>query len=193
MGDCLEMESIMAGSPELQKCLDRYTDLNNSCLYVQERVKADNTGKFFQAVPLTIFGKKTKNRKKDEEEFFDDIKSKLIEFCFLDIVSTFEKLVFKKLENGLGNARTIVKKKYPPKDPFGICAASFIKNKDDIRYLGGLHHLLEGKLQKDLQTKLGEIIERRNQLAHGDRSGKETQLTLAETVEILEAILDKVG
>lgn len=64
MGDCLEMESIMAGSSELQKCLDRYTDLNNSCLYVQKRVKADNTGKFFQAVPLTIFGKKTKNRKK---------------------------------------------------------------------------------------------------------------------------------
>lgn len=183
----------MAGSRELRKSLNRYSDLKNICLHVQNRVKADNNGKFLRTVQLTILAEQTKNRKNDEEEFFDDIKSKLSEFCFLDIVSTFEKLVFKKLENALGNARSIVKKKYSPKDPFGICVASFIKNKDDIRYLGGLSHFLEGKLPKDLQTKLGEIIVYRNQLAHGERSGEAIELTLDETVEILEAILDKVG
>lgn len=70
---------------------------------------------------------------------------------------------------------------------------SFIKNKDDIKYLGGMKRLLEGTLPKDLQTKLDEIIAYRNQLAHGETAGQATELTLDETVEILEAILCRVG
>ena len=183
----------MAESAELRKSLNRYDDLKNICLHVQNRVRADNGGKFLQTVRLSILAEKTKNRRNDEAKFFDDIKNKLREFCFLDIVSTFEKLVFKKLENALGNARTIVKEKYHRKDPFGDCVGSFVKYKEDIRYLGGLSHFLEGKLPKDLQTKLGEIIVYRNQLAHGESSGEATELTLDETVEILEAILCWVG
>ena len=183
----------MAESRELRKSLNRYSDLISICLHMQNRVRADSNGKFLQTVQLSILAEKTRNRRNDEEEFFDDIKTKIREFCFLDIVSTFEKLMFKKLQNALGNARTIVKNKYPRKDPFGICVGSFIKNREDIRYLGGLSHVLEGKLPKDLQTKLGQIIVYRNQLAHGERSGEAIELTLDETVEILEAILCWVG
>lgn len=193
MGNRVGVESIMAESPELRKSLNRYSDLENICLHIQDRVKADSNGKFLKAVPLTIFAEKTKNRKKDEEEFFDDIKSKLNEFCFLDIVSTFEKLVFKKLENALGNVRAVVKKGYQRKDPFGICVVSFIKDKDDIRYLGGLSNILKGHLVENLRSDMNKIIDYRNRLAHGDRSGEEIQLTLNETVEILETILEKVG
>ncbi len=83
-------KSIMAESRALRKSLNRYCDLENICLYMQDRVRADSSGKF-------------------------------------------------------------------------------------------------------LQTKLDEIIAYRNQLAHGETPGQATELTLDETVEILEAILCRVG
>ncbi len=40
MGNRVGVESIMAESPELRKSLNRYSDLENICLHIQDRVKA---------------------------------------------------------------------------------------------------------------------------------------------------------
>jgi len=142
----------------------------------------------------------TKEKKEFIKKYFDELQD-IEELCALDIITAFEHKIFTQIDNAQGEIKKIIKDGYDKRAkknqsaPFCIAASSFVKDTNDIWSLNGVKSLLGNKLGEDLTKKLADIIEHRNWLSHGKRTGvgKESCLTIKEIYKVLNDILDKTG
>lgn len=118
----------------------------------------------------------------------------------LDLIATFERIMFQKTDNTYGEIRSIVtteydrrySKKHRPA-PLYHSAASFIRDREDIHNLSGVRKIPENGMTEGLSESLREIIEYRNRLSHGKRRnvGRASELKIEEIKEILMKIIDE--
>lgn len=196
----------MAGSVDYQK---RNTDIQNSalsdcynnylvmlkiCLNAKDRALSDKTNKYIFSLGGNLLGNKTKsNRSKEIELFFDNLQQDLIDSYFINIVATFEKIIFSIIPNAVGDTRKIVNENYDDKKPFKPMIDRFVKDTNDFNNLSNIKELLRGKIASDLYEVFDEIINYRNRIAHGKRFGEETTLNLEDLTCNLDSIIQLVS
>jgi len=176
---------------KLEDLFQRYICLKKICQNAQDRA-SNPADKYAQMISLPLSGKKSDDRKKEINKYFDELQIRMDDLFFLDIVAYFEQIVFKKINNASGKIKAIVKEKYTRPEPFNIIAASFIKNETDIYSLRNLHNLLENHIPEYLSEQFASIIEHRNFIAHGGRIGKLSMFSVKDIVTILEQILEYI-
>jgi len=113
--------------------------------------------------------------------------------CFLDVVTTFERIVFQRIDNALGEAGQILKTKYPGgARPFPLAAEKFLQDKEKMR-LADAQQLLNAPIPQGLREDLREVVNERNRLAHGGRfvEPPAAAKSLDEIVRTLEDLLRK--
>ncbi len=173
----------------LKKCHEDYLVLKNICEKAGHRAISDGSGKYLFDIGLPYAAKKTGDRKKVTEEYFEGIQEKLFESAFLEMVAVFERIVFKKLDNAVGEAEKVLTKNYGRSCPFHSSIRRFVRSPSDVNNLRGARDIMYGKSNIPLAVRLAEITNYRNRLAHGKRFGQETTLTLEETLSVLDEIL----
>ncbi len=176
----------------LKAVLDKYVSLTQICEYAQELASNKaSCAKFIQKFQLPFVGEKVKHQSHIHvKEYFDEkLLQSILDYVFLDIVATFERMFFLKVDNASGEIRQIVKDYYLAPAPLSDISRGFIKNKDDISSIAGIEKLLDGKIPQRLSGKLSIIREHRNWIAHGKRSiGKPSTMTVQEVHDILQEI-----
>ncbi len=176
----------------LKEVLERYYCLKGVCENARRRAGDNPTSPFVKSISLPIYDKKAKDRRENIEKYFDNILDSVDDYCFLDMVAVFERIVFSKADNASGEIRRVVRDGYS-KPVFHISAASFVKDREDIYNLSGVKKLLEGKISRELSDGLSEIFEHRNFLAHGKRGiGRQSALTIDELHDILQEVLNMI-
>jgi predicted nucleotidyltransferase len=187
----------MSQNTSLKEVFDKYKCLQKICAYAQERAINDVSSKFAQKIELPIMGKKVKSKPKIHiQEYFDEeLQQAVSDYAFLDIVATFEKIVFSKIDNATGEIRKVVREYYKSPAPLSEMSKEFIKDKDDIYNLSGVIYLIEhSRMPSALSTQLTAIREHRNWLAHGKRSiGQQSSLTLQQVYDILQEVVDYIS
>jgi hypothetical protein len=176
----------------LKEVLEKYCCLRDVCENAQKRAADNPASPFAGTISLPVSDKKIKNKREHIIMYFNKIQDSLADYCFLDMVAAFERIIFSKIDNASGEIKRVVKDEYT-KPVFHMSAVSFVKNKDDIYNLSGVKKLLEGKISQELSDNLSEIFEHRNFLAHGRRGiGKQSALMIHEVHDILQETLDAV-
>jgi len=144
-----------------------------------------------------------------EAFFTEQVTPSLFEVCFLDVVSTFESIVYAWIDNASGEFNNILSdakfvKAAAKQDnfPFRSYAAGFIKkrwvdarNPGDLRNLGDVKEILKGGgLDDALLARLEVIVNYRNWYAHGKRFAqpKGDLGKIEDVVEVLDEILMKI-
>jgi hypothetical protein len=179
-------------SSELKDSIETYQSLKVICL-AAKKMASINPDKYVVDYKLPLKGKKDKNRKEDINKFFDKIQDKLLENFFLDLVASFERVIFIKLDNASGNMKKILKKEYPSSLPFSRQSDNLVKDRDSIKNLNNIKDILKNKIPEGLQSELTEIIKYRDKLAHGKRFHEKLKPTKLEDVLLtLENILDEI-
>ncbi len=162
----------------------------------QERVIKQRDNGFIRYVEFPFLGEKKTHSKDDAREYFDDIKQSLLEQIFLEMVTTFERILFSRIENAAGNIRRTLKHGYTYPEPFATVATSFVKDTRDIYGLNkARNELLQEHLLNGYAEYLREIIDHRNWLAHGKREvGKQSVLgdDIDRVCDILQHVLSVV-
>lgn len=180
----------------LQEVFEKYVCLIKICEYAQERATNKAAGSdFIQRFALPIQGEKVTSKSVVHiKEYFDEkLQQAILDYAILDIVATFEKILFLRIDNASGEIKKIVREKYKTPAPLVKMSESFVKGKEDIYNLSGVTALLEGKIPPRLISQLSAIREHRNWLAHGKRSvGQPSTLTIQEIYNILQEILDNL-
>lgn len=180
--------------PELKDCYENHLVLLNLLISAKQRVIADKSGNFSRAhgIPSPDDKRKDVFRKKIES-YFDKLRNQVIDNAFVEMVATFERIVFTKIDNATGLTRKIVREHYERGNPFHIAIISFIKSSDEINRLSSLYNILHGRIPNDLSDRFEEIISYRNRVTHGRRFGEDTYLTLQDVSETLDKILKIIG
>jgi len=179
-------------SSELKDSMETYHSMKEICL-AAKKMASINPGKYVVDYKLPLKGKKSKSRKEEINKFFDKIQDKLLENFFLDLVSSFERVIFIKLDNASGNMKKILKNEYPSKLPFSRQTDNLVKDRDSIKNLNNIRDILKNKIPEELQNELTEIIKYRDKLAHGKRFHEKLRPTKLEDVLLtLENILDEI-
>ena len=173
---------------------EKYICLIKICEYAQERAtnKASGTD-FIQrfALPLQQAKVTSKAFVQIKEYFDEQLQQTIVDYALLDMVATFEKMLFLRIDNASGEIKRMVTEKYKAPAPLAKMSAAFIKDQADVYNLAGVTALLEGKIPPRLVSQLAAIREHRNWLAHGKRSvGQPSTLTIHEVYKILQEILD---
>lgn len=188
---------MQSTNASLKNVLDKYMCLKRICEKAQERASDKASGaKFIQQIGLPVMGEKVKHQSDIHvKEYFDEeILQSILDYAFLEIVATFEKMFFLKIDNASGEIRRVVKDYYLASAPLSSLSRSFIKDKDDISSIAGIEKLLDGKIPEGLSGKLSAIREHRNWIAHGKRSiGKSSTMTIQEVHDILQEIWETVS
>lgn len=177
---------------DLERCYEDYVVLKNICQQARHRAISDGSGKYLFDIEFPHSVKKTRDRKKVIEKYFEEIQEKLFESTFLEIVAVFERIVFKKLGNAVGEAEKVLNKNYGRSHPFHSSIRRFVRSPSDVNNLRGVRDIMYGESNIPLATELAEITNYRNRLAHGKRFGQETTLTLEETLSVLDEILGTI-
>ena len=193
----------MSAKDKLDKIYKQYESLIIICESAKRNVKYGNSSQ----LDIIVFKKEKKIRDKNIfiDDYFDSLKIKITELYTLDIIATFEQILFDIIDNTSGEIKSIVKneynRRYQKKDkPIRLykSAASFIKNKEDIHNLSGAKKILENVIKdKLLFEDLKKIIEHRNWLSHGKRFdiGKESTFKINEIhnklIKMLEIIKEE--
>jgi len=176
----------------LKEVLETYYCLKGVCENARKRARDNPTSPFVEAISLPVYDKKVKDKRENIVKYFNKVLDSVDDYCFLDMVAVFERIVFSKVDNASGEIRRVVKDEYS-KPVFHISAASFVKDRYDIYNLSGVRKLLEGKISQKLSDCLSEIFEHRNFLAHGRRGiGSQSALTIDELHNILQEVLDMI-
>lgn len=159
------------------------------------RFNQDQNSKFIADMGLPAFRRKSDGNR-DVLEYFDDLVTALEESFYIRLVAQFEEYVFKRLENALGELRSIAKEEYPKAhNVFSQAISQLVKNVDDIGNLRGVEILLESYSVEDLLKTMKAIRKHRNWLAHGKgaRFGSNSGLNLEEVEEHLKSVYDLVN
>lgn len=189
----------MAEKRDLSKAVEIYHALEVCCSEAMEAAPKRNDTKFADKLSFRT-ERKTGDppyTKRELKDLFDNhVVPILDEICFIDLVRVFEQVVFDLVDNASGRIRSVVKKS-KEKYPFHLCSEKFVKSPTnrDISNLGHVHDILEGKISPDLHKKLGQIVDYRNWLTHGNRfKGKKpvSPGSLPEVLDILEEVLTKI-
>ncbi|MDM8525294.1 hypothetical protein QUF80_18135 [Desulfococcaceae bacterium HSG8] len=182
----------MRMNTSLKEVLEKYYCLKGICENARKRASDNPTSPFVTAISLPVSDKKVKDKREHIIRYFNKIRDSVTDYCFLDMVAVFERIIFSKVDNASGEIRRVVKDGYS-KPVFHMSAASFVKDKEEIYNLSGVKKLLEGKISQELSDNLSEIFEHRNFLAHGRRGiGKQSALTMDEVHDILQETLNVV-
>jgi hypothetical protein len=179
----------MAKTTDLDEAFNRYKCLVGICNNAQKRSCSNPSSSFVTTIRLPLAGQKSKNPRNEIAEYFDGLSQKVFDFCFLDLVASFERIIFNTIGNASGEIKGIVRDKYKRPSPFHMTAASFVKKQEDIYNLSGLKSLISEKLPKNNSEVLSEILEHRNWIAHGKRVGKQSTLNINELYNSLKDIL----
>jgi hypothetical protein len=178
---------------ELLQCYRNFVVLRNLCVSGRERALADKSDNFLRQHKIPAAGLKKKDRKETIENYFDSLQQQIFDNSFVDLVATFERIIFIKIGNSSGLLRRIVKENYSAQYPFSIAIEGFIKDSNTINRLSSIQKILDGGISNYLSEQLKNIIDYRNRITHGKRFGSETTLTMKKALEILNEILDLIG
>jgi len=188
---------MQSTNDSLKNVLDKYLCLKRICEKAQERASDKTSGaKFIQQIGLPVMGKKVKRQSSIHvKEYFDEeLLQSILDYAFLEIVATFEKMFFLKIDNASGEIRRVVKDHYLASAPLSSLSRSFVKNKDDISSIAGIEKLLDGKISVRLSGKLSAIREHRNWIAHGKRSvGNSSTMSIQEVHDVLQEVWQTVS
>jgi hypothetical protein len=118
----------------------------------------------------------------------------------LNIITTFEKIIFSRIDNAYGEIKKIVSEEYRRRylkkqfAPLHHSVNSFIKNKNDFYSLSGAKKVLKNPISEELFQDLTEIIEYRNYLSHGKRQdvGTASTFKIGEIKDILINIIELI-
>jgi hypothetical protein len=182
---------------DLKETLEIYNVLKACCSEVMEWVKRD-PAKFASKLAQKTSrapGDPSYSKKSLAELFDNTVTPTLDEVCFIDLVRVFERIVFDLVDNASGQIRRVIEKGSKEKYPFHLYADKFVKVKEtDIGNLGDVQKILQGRIDRDLENKLTNIVKYRNWLAHGKRFADKPSWpgTIAEVLEILEEVLTKI-
>ncbi len=183
-------------SDALRHVFNKYNTLLVLCLRAKERAIGDKTGKYLLDLGLDIVGQK-KNREHSIAKYFDTLQKDLEDNAILNLVATFEKLIFNQIPQTTNRSKEILASHYGRQEPFSSSIPAFVKSKQDINNLSGIQNILSGSIPVTLENKLRDIFEYRHRIAHGRRFGKDASLTVPETLksldETLAAVLGEAG
>jgi hypothetical protein len=141
-------------------------------------------------VPLVGFKKAGKSA---AVSYLDNLQKTLQDTFFVMMVGEFEKIVFQKLANALGEAKNTVIAGYPAKMPLQRLRGEFVRTAENIANLNGVCELCKGKISKENSDRLSNIVSHRNHLAHGKRFGKAWALADVKSLAIyLDDILSEI-
>ena len=166
----------MSAKEILKEIFESYESMKVICDAAESRIKRGDRrfGEKSGVIPKS----KKKDKEKDTEAHFDSLCERIEEHYALELISTFEGLVFDRFGDTAGVIRKVVKSGYErmrknhKPTPLYHSASSFIKNKEDIRSLSGASSILEKQISEELHEELEEIIDYRNWLSHGKNYGK---------------------
>ncbi|MDM8549970.1 hypothetical protein QUF72_07840 [Desulfobacterales bacterium HSG2] len=169
----------MSAKEILKEIFESYESLKEICDAAENRVKRGDRrfGEKLGVIPKS--GKKEKQ--KETEAYFDSLCERIEEHYALELISTFEGLVFDRLGDTAGVIRRVVKSGYEKMrknhkpTPLYHSASAFIKTREDIRSLSGASNILGKQIKQiseELHEELEEIIDYRNWLSHGKNYGK---------------------
>lgn len=190
---------MMSARETLEKVYQQYTSSVKIYDSAKERIRRD--GNFAIRIIPARKGRKIQNESHITDDYFGQLYAEITELYILNIIATFERIVFQKIDNAYGEIRSIVtieydkrhSKKHKPA-PLYHSAASFIKDKEDVHSLSGARKILENQITEESSEYLREIIEYRNWLSHGKRRnvGRASTLKIDEIKEILMKIIDEI-
>lgn len=179
---------------DLSDCYNNYLVMLKICLMAKDRALSDKSNKYIFSLGGKLLGNKTTtNRSKNIEIFFDNLQQDLIDSYFINIVATFESIIFSKIPKAVGDTRKIVKDNYDENGPFGSVIGRFIKATNDFNNLSNIKELLRGKIPSCLFDVFDEIVNYRNRIAHGKRFGEETTLNLEDLICNLDNIIQSIA
>jgi len=184
-----------------EKKLEEIYQLYLSSIEIYNYAQNGAKSKYENADKFKIATGNKKNRVKAIEKHFDKLKTDIKEFYILNIITTFEKIIFKKIQQAHGDIENIIVKGYEKriKNKEKVCfrysAKSFIKSDTDIFSLGGAIKLLEKQIiNKELFNDLKAIREHRDYLSHGKRRnvGEQSKFTIEEIKNKLSILFSQV-
>lgn len=176
---------------EFDACIRRHSLLIGICINARSRAITDTSGKFLENIKYAHTGDQRPSRTSIDSDF-DLLHKKIDDGSFIELISSFEKIVFQKINNATGSIRKIVCAEYIKPEPFAISSDKFIKDAEDIGSLKKIKGILDGKIPSGLSSRLEEIINQRNRVAHGRRFGIESSITLIETANVLDEVLKRI-
>lgn len=179
-------------SEDLLHVYDNHNTLITLCVNAKKRAISDKTDKYLNELGVDIIGNQKKQRENMIKEYFDKVQKDLENNTILNLVATFEKLIFHNIPTAINNSKEILNTHYGERDAFSSSIKSFVKSQQDINNVSGIQNILSGNIPVTLENKLKEIIGYRHRIAHGKRFGKESQMTVFETLEILDEALEVV-
>jgi hypothetical protein len=175
---------------KLDTPLDNYKVITSISDKAHQLIKQNK--KYIAEFNLPILGKKSKNQEKDIDKYFDTLNDTILEYAFLELISTFEAIVIDIIKNASGNMKKTLAVNYTGND-FKNYEDKFIKKENDLGSLNKILDLLKGKIDPNLHEKLAEIIKYRDKLAHGKRFYNDIVLErIEDTRDVMEAILEEI-
>ncbi len=190
--DC-EKRTRTIKSKELIRIFNKHNMLLILCIKAKNRAVADKTDKYLTNLGLDSFRKKKKNRENMIKDYFDTVQKDLEDNTILNLVAAFEKLVFDSIPVAINQSKEILNNHYNKVEPFSSAIKALVKSTQDINNISGIQNILSGNIPVTLENKLKEIIDYRNRIAHGKRFGKNSKLTVWETLEKLDEVLEVVS
>ncbi len=162
------MKEGSSAKEALDDILHAYNAMKEICNAAKNRIHANQHNDFAKKIIPSKFLSKGK-----ADTYFDSLEKKVEEHFIMDIVATFERVVFDRIGTACGEIENIVKDECNQREKNGAAfplyesAPNFIKDKEDINNLSGIKNLLKIPRKK----KLEEIINHRNWISHGKRAG----------------------
>jgi hypothetical protein len=107
-------------------------------------------------------------------------------------VATFERVVFAKYRTAYGAIKNVVRDNATKPLDYFKSRENFVK--DNIDRLSGIILLIEGYISIELLTKLKNIKDHRNYIAHGKRdvAPPAIEFTLQDMAKILDEVIDEI-
>ncbi len=187
----------MSAKEKLEEIVQSYDSLKKICNAAKERSKRDTS--FALQIIQSKKAKKIESKENIIDIYFDSLHQKIDEHYVIELIATFEQIIFSRIDNAYGEINSILSTEYAKRQqkrqaaPLNRCTSSFIKNKEEIRNLGGASKILENQVSKESLDELDEIIKYRNWLSHGKRDvGKNSFLKFEEINLIFLKIIDEI-
>lgn len=172
-------------SDELSDCLRRYHLLQQIRSQSRTRVLAQPAGEYSRS----LLG----NEKIDGgriNQIFDDADEALRDLFIVELVATFERVIFGLAGTAIGEFRRAVDL-VPERTPFYEFRARFIFTAESIGNLGGMREIL-----KDLCVnfdRIRVIVEYRDWVAHGKRFARKPSISsVADAHDDLQVALHQI-
>lgn len=184
---------VELSSPELKKAFKNYQAIRNIITYTKGEAtrRGKNKDKFLETINFPFISSiKTKKKQNSISLIFNNLLDIVTETSILNIISGFEKQVFKKIQESSIKVKDIVNKNDQIEYAMYRFRSGFVKNSDDIFNLTGFNKFLDS--HTELKNQLKEIILFRNYLAHGKRNnvGEPSNMTIEQITETLDNILE---